>query len=219
MDQGLPMNDYDELVSCLQETVARLDANTQSWIGLAGAPGSGKSTVAAGLQGRMGDALVVIPMDGYHFSRHELDAMSDPENAHARRGAPFTFDAPRLIQDLREARRRGVGSFPSFDHGAGDPVENTIALTNERARVVLVEGNYLLLDDEPWCQLREHVFDEGWFLDVPLDECNRRVYQRHLATGKSAHVAQWRVETNDSLNAELVITQSRKNADRILKFA
>ena len=209
--------DYDRLAEELKRTVSRLPVKSQYWIGLAGAPGSGKSTVAAALQEQLGESLTVLPMDGYHYTRRELDAMSDPENAHARRGAPFTFDAGRLVADLLAARERGTGSFPDFDHGVGDPVEDAIALTNERPQIVLVEGNYLLLDGNPWCRLRESVFDKTWFLDVPIAECNQRVFQRHLRTGKSIEIARRRVDRNDGLNAELVIAQSLKNADRVLR--
>ncbi|MEO1843901.1 MAG: uridine kinase, partial [Akkermansiaceae bacterium] len=85
-------------------------------------------------------------------------------------------------------------------------------------RIVMVEGNYLLLDDEPWCRLREQVFDETWFLDVPVAECMRRIYQRHLTTGQTAEGAQRRVATNDSINADLVIAASVGNADRVLRI-
>jgi pantothenate kinase len=212
------MKEYDELADELNGRAAQLGGHAQHWIGLAGAPGSGKSTLAAALRERLGERLTLIPMDGYHYYRQELDAMSDPKNAHARRGAPFTFNAPRLVAELLEARESGTGSFPDFDHGVGDPVEDVTVLTNEIPRIVMVEGNYLLLDDEPWCRLREQVFDETWFLDVPVAECMRRIYQRHLTTGQTAEGAQRRVATNDSINADLVIAASVSNADRVLRI-
>lgn len=194
------IQEYDNLASALRQKAARLTGDTQLWIGLAGGPGSGKSTLAEALKERLGELLTIIPLDGYHYYRSELDAMADPEEAHARRGAPFTFNATKFVGDLIKAREAGEGAFPSFDHRAGDPVEGDIRLTKD-AQIVLVEGNYLLLDTEPWRQLREKVFDETWFLDVPVSECNRRVGQRHVKTGQNAEQAQLRVATNDSLNA------------------
>lgn len=216
-ENGKDMREYDDLAAELRRRSARLTGNAQFWIGLAGGPGSGKSTVAQALKERLGELLTVVPMDGYHFYRSELDGMADPEEAHARRGAPFTFNATKLVDDLIKARDAGKGAFPSFDHGTGDPVETGVLLS-EGPQIVLVEGNYLLLDEEPWCQLREKVFDETWFLDVPVPECNRRVRERHVRTGLTEEQAQLRVATNDSINAELITKVSPGNADRMIKI-
>ena len=206
---------YELVATELKQRAAALTTDEQLWIGLVGAPGSGKSTLAHALQEPLGDMLAIIPMDGFHYYRHELDQMANPAEAYARRGAPFTFNAPKFVTTLIQARQAREGTFPSFDHHIGDPIEEDITLSQEQT-IVLVEGNYLLLDEAPWTQLREQVFDETWFLDVPLEECNRRVKDRHMRTGLPAEEAQRRVDTNDSLNAQLVINVSRKNADRIL---
>jgi len=211
------MQQYEDLAAELRQRAARLTGDAQFWIGLAGGPGSGKSTLAEALKARLGELLTIIPLDGYHYYRSELDGMDDPEQAHARRGAPFTFNATKFVEDLIKARDTGQGAFPSFDHHAGDPVEADILLP-KGPRIVLVEGNYLLLDTEPWRQLRTRVFDETWFLDVPVPECNRRVGQRHVKTGLTEAQAQLRVATNDSLNAELVAKVSPGNADRIIQI-
>ena len=142
--------------------------------------------------------------------------MDDPGEAYIRRGAPFTFNAERFVSELVEARQRGEGVFPSFDHGAGDPIEGDIRLTKDQ-RVVLVEGNYVLLDDEPWHRLRE-IFDETWFMDVPVEECNRRVAARHVTVGLTEEQAQVRVDTNDGINAVLIAEVSPKNANRMVRI-
>ena len=211
------MQEYDDLAAELRQRAAQLTGDTQFWIGLAGGPGSGKSTLAEALRSRLGELLTIIPLDGYHYYRSELDGMEDPEEAHARRGAPFTFNSTKFVDDLIKARDAGEGAFPSFDHRAGDPVEADIQLP-KGPQIVLVEGNYLLLDTEPWRQLRERVFDETWFLDVPVPECNRRVGERHVKTGLTEEQAQLRVATNDSINAELVTKVSPGNADRIIQI-
>lgn len=208
---------YDELAAVLKEKVGRLTNAKQFWIGLAGAPGSGKTTLAEALKERLGKHLAVIPLDGFHYSRKELFAMSDPKEAFARRGAPFTFNASRFVNVLIKAHSEGKGVFPSFDHGEGDPVEGSIEL-KKIPQIVLVEGNYLLLNQEPWAQLHLQVFDEKWFLDVPIAESNRRVLERHIKTGLTREEAQFRVEYNDSKNAALVTAQSPSNADRIIRL-
>ena len=211
------MHDYDQLAAELRQRAARLTGDMQFWIGLAGGPGSGKSTLAKALKERLGKLLTIIPLDGYHYYRSELDGMQDPAEAHARRGAPFTFNATKFVDDLIKAREAGEGAFPSFDHRAGDPVEADIHL-QKGPQIVLVEGNYLLLDTEPWRQLRERVFDQTWFLEVPVPECNRRVAERHAKTGLTEAQAQLRVATNDSINAELITKVSPGNADRIIRI-
>ena len=205
----------NRLMDHLLGRLDRLDPKQSFWLGIAGAPGSGKSTLAEALSKRIPGTSVVIPMDGYHFTRAELDEMPDPELAHLRRGAPFTFDSRRFVADLVRARESGVGMFPSFDHGVGDPVEGDIELNRDVHRLVIVEGNYLLLDEDPWCRLRT-LFDESWFLEVDIDLCLSRVKGRMRAAGMSEDVADHRIARNDRPNAELVVATGPERADRRL---
>jgi pantothenate kinase len=209
---------YANLAAELKQAASQISQGSQLWIGLAGAPGSGKSTLAEALKTSIGNSLVVIPMDGYHYYRSELDKMDNPQQAHLRRGAPFTFNATRFVDDLIKARNAGKGIFPGFDHGVGDPVENEITLSRSH-KIVLVEGNYLLLDTDPWCLLREKVFDITWYLDVPLEECIQRLCKRHVQVGYSEEEARHRVALNDGINAELISNVSPKNADKTIRFS
>jgi len=165
-------------------------------VGVAGIPGSGKSTLAARLAEALPDAAV-LPMDGYHLRRDQLD-----EEGKRRRGAPWTFDAARFRQDLLQLRAAGEGVFPSFDHAVKDPVEGAIQVTS-CTQWVIVEGLYLLLRD--W-NLWE-VFDLTLFLDCDVDTAMRRVAERHEACGLAADLAQAlaRVEQNDRVNANLIL--------------
>ena len=212
------MQDFDTLASDIKKRVANLGKDKQLWIGIAGAPGSGKSTLARELECRLGKSSIVIPMDGYHHYRSDLDAMKNPKEAHARRGSPFTFNASKFLTDLINARKIGEGLFPSFDHNIGDPIENDIYLNSDK-QIVLVEGNYLLLDDEPWCQLHQKVFDETWFLDIDEAECIRRLSSRHIETGLSERQAKERAEGNDSINGKLIAQVSPSNADRVIRLS
>jgi len=189
------------------ELCAAHDFSTgQRWIAIAGPPGSGKTTLVsalvAALQAR-GVASVGIPMDGYHFTRAELDRMPDPAAAHRFRGSPFTFDGERFVRDVREARRVGAFAFPGFDHSAGDPVADAHPL-QASSRVVLVEGNYLLLDESPWRDLPA-LFDETWYLQCSLPTAKRRLAARHMAAWSwTLEQAMERIEDNDARNMALI---------------
>ena len=212
------MNDsFDQLAEDLRLTLCEMDPLQQFWLGIAGTPGSGKTTLSHELVDRIGDHAIIVPMDGYHFYRAELNAMPDPAEANRRRGAPFTFNASKFVNDLALARQSGSGVFPSFQHGVGDPIENDIQLDVKKHRLVIVEGNYLLLDDEPWCQLRS-LFNQTWYLEVDTAVVRRRLIERFVTNGMSETGAEQRVETNDLLNAGLIRQQSPSKANRIVNL-
>mmetsp|Transcript_66564 Transcript_66564/g.210690 ORF Transcript_66564/g.210690 Transcript_66564/m.210690 type:complete len:351 (-) Transcript_66564:259-1311(-) len=217
----------DVFATLAQRTLARageLQPGAIYMVGIAGVPGAGKSTTAVAVcreinrlhaaGGGGGDLAVVVPMDGFHYYRRQLDAMNDPVEAHARRGAPFTFDAPRLLACLKDIRAaRGEVRVPSFDHAEGDPVEDAISVQSHH-RVVLVEGNYLLLEEPGWAQMRA-LFDEAWFVDCSVDAAMERVLQRQVDIGAAPEVAKGRIAGNDRPNAELIMS-TKPQADLIV---
>ncbi|KAI7990951.1 putative uridine kinase C227.14 [Camellia lanceoleosa] len=223
---------YNALAERLVPTAAAAsNPNFKHIVGLAGPPGAGKSTVAFEIVRRVNklwyekscsfdsqveppEVATVLPMDGFHLYRHQLDAMEDPEEAHARRGAPWTFDPALLLKCLKTLKNQGSVYAPSFDHGVGDPVEDDI-FVNLQHKVVVVEGNYLLLEEGVWKEISS-VFDEKWFIEVDIETAMQRVLKRHILTGKPPDVAKWRIEYNDRPNAEL-IDKSKKNADLLIK--
>ncbi|KAH7517295.1 hypothetical protein FEM48_Zijuj09G0048300 [Ziziphus jujuba var. spinosa] len=223
---------YDTLAARLLPTAAALsNPNSKHIIGLAGPPGAGKSTVAFEVVRRLNklwpekassldsqvkppDVAAVLPMDGFHLYRSQLDAMENPEEAHARRGAPWTFNPELLLKCLKTLRNQGSVYVPSFDHGVGDPVEDDIFVSLQH-KVVIVEGNYLLLEDGPWKEISS-IFDEKWFIEVDIDKAMHRVFNRHVSVGKPPDVARWRIEYNDRPNAELIF-KSKKNADLVIR--
>ena len=212
------MNDsFDQLAEDLRLTLCEMDPLQQFWLGIAGTPGSGKTSLSHELVDRIGDHAIVVPMDGYHFYRAELNAMPDPAEANRRRGAPFTFNASKFVNDLTLARQSGSGLFPSFQHGVGDPVEKDIQLDVVKHRLVIVEGNYLLLDDEPWCRLHS-LFNQTWYMEVDTAVVRRRLIERFVTNGMSETAAGQRVKTNDLLNAGLIRQQSPSKASRIVNL-
>ncbi|KAL7930657.1 P-loop containing nucleoside triphosphate hydrolase protein [Trichoderma chlorosporum] len=180
-------------------------------VALAGPPGSGKSTIAAEVVSRLNASTpkltaAVLPMDGFHLPRAILDTMLNSTEAHARRGASWTFDATGVVSLVKELSESRFGApeqtivAPSFDHTAKDPIEGGITLDQD-IRFVIVEGNYLLLDAEPWKRIRELV-DETWFVDVDPELAIERIAKRHIKSGieLSWEGALKRVKGNDLLN-------------------
>ncbi|CAK9164444.1 unnamed protein product [Ilex paraguariensis] len=177
LEAGCMDDVYNALAERLVRTAAASNFHFKHIVGLAGTPGSGKSTLAFEVARRVNtlwpqksflldssveppDVALVLPMDGFHLYRHQLDAMEDPEEAYARRGAPWTFDPELLLRCLRTLRNEGSVYAPSFDHGVGDPVEDDI-FVNFQHKVVIVEGNYLLLEEGSWKEI-SYLFDDKW---------------------------------------------------------
>lgn len=188
-------------------------------IALAGVPGSGKTTLAVRLAAEVNAAagpntLVSLGMDGFHLTRAELRLLPNPDEAFARRGAPWTFH-PRALAERLGALRGAAGSssvtWPDFQHDIGDPVEAALVVP-AAARLVLVEGLYLLHHDDGW-EAVGRAFDEGWYLDVPLDTAMERLAARHMAAwGLSRAAAESRIAANDRWNAQIVLA-SREAAN------
>ena len=176
-------------------------------IGVAGVPGSGKSTLSRGvakLINAAGVSCAVLSMDGFHYTRAHLDTMADPEKAHARRGSPETFDVARFVAYVRAVRGGVSVMAPSFDHAVKDPVEDDVVV-DVGTEVVLVEGNYVLGDGEGWGEVKG-LLDESWFVECGLEEAMERVVRRQIKDGMGGgeEEVRARVASNDRVNAELV---------------
>jgi len=177
---------------------------------LAGPPGSGKSTIAAQVVQRLNATsttpfAAMVPMDGFHLPRSTLDLLPNRAEAYARRGAPWTFDSAGILSFVHTVSESRFERFdtilaPSFDHALKDPVEGGIRITPQ-VTFVLLEGNYLLLDEEPWSQI-EGLVDDTWFVDVDPLLAKRRIAKRHIKSGIEVtwEAAVRRAEENDLLN-------------------
>lgn len=195
----------------LARAQALLDVGGRRILGITGPPGAGKSTVARQLVNALGDTAVLVGMDGFHLAQAELERLSCAE----RKGAPETFDAAGYVALLRRLRVPVADTVyaPEFRRAIEEPIAGAIAVP-PHVRLVVTEGNYLLLDAAPWSAIRG-LLDEVWFL-VP-DEQTRRAWltARHRRYGRTAKQAAERASGSDERNARL-ITPTASRADLIL---
>jgi pantothenate kinase len=184
-------------------------------IGIVGSPGAGKSTLAravvAALSERGRVRAAYLPMDGFHLANATLDRLGRRD----RKGAIDTFDGwgfVALLERLRVEADHAVYA-PSFEREIDEPVAGEIVI-EPSAQVVIVEGNYLLCDDEPWGQVRG-LLDETWFCDAPEGERMTRLITRHIAGGRTPEAAEAWARDVDGANA-LIIEASRGHADLVV---
>jgi pantothenate kinase len=182
-------------------------------LGVAGQPGGGKSTLAQTVVAAVGPAAVLVPMDGFHLAQAELVRLGRRD----RMGAPDTFDALGYIALLRRLRDRTeeVVYAPEFRREIEEPIAGAIAVSRA-ASLVVTEGNYLLVPDEPWAGVRL-LLDECWYAD--LDEATRLrwLIQRHVDFGKTQEAAEEWVGGSDQANAA-VVAATRNRADVIVRL-
>ena len=200
------------MMEAIERIIARLENTGTRWlIALAGVPGSGKTTFAGKLTEQINrqckaPVMATLGMDGFHLSKAQLNTFPDPQQAFARRGAPWTFDPQRMSECLQQVRDSFAISrcdWPGFEHDIGDPVEAAHQLAAD-CRIVLVEGLYLLYREHGWSVVSEQ-FDEHWFFDVPIETAMDRLCGRHMQAWRmSREQAMAQIASNDRLNAELV---------------
>lgn len=185
-----------------------LVAGAGRMLGITGAPGAGKSTLAALLAARLG--ATVVPMDGFHLADDELVR----RGLRDRKGAPETFDAEGYAALLARVRgREALVMAPSFERTLEQPLAGSLPIAGDAALVV-TEGNYLLLDDGAWPRVRAQL-DSVWH--VVTDDTLRleRLVARHVRFGKSPEAARAWVAQVDQPNAVL-IEAAASRADLVL---
>ncbi|GAA2908713.1 nucleoside/nucleotide kinase family protein [Streptomyces mexicanus] len=189
-------------------------------LGIAGSPGAGKSTLAEQLVRALNGAgepwVAHVPMDGFHLADAELARLGRLD----RKGAPDTFDAAGYAALLRRLREEyavdGDGETvyaPGFERVLEQPLAGAIPVP-PTARLVVTEGNYLLLDTGAWARVRPQL-DEVWFCDLDDSERIRRLVARHEEFGKDHAAAVAWARGTDQRNADLVAT-TRAHADLLV---
>jgi pantothenate kinase len=207
---------------CLDRLATLLTApRRRAVLGLIGPPGAGKSTFAAALlaawEARHPGTAQVVPMDGFHLANVELARLGRA----ARKGAPDTFDSAGFVALLRRLRDQPADEVvlaPEFRREIEEPVAGAIPVFPE-TRLVIVEGNYLLLDDPrlgAWGPVRA-LLDEAWYVDVDPALRLERLVARHVRFGRSPEAARAWVASTDEPNARL-IEATRARADRVIAW-
>ncbi len=255
------MNKLDDLI----EYLSRQASDRRFLLGLAGPPGSGKSTIAeklveatanlstsplTGEVGRRrrpgegerpntmqqiearGDRVApspgpaaggtdlsrkgrgrfasLLPMDGFHLANAELDRL----NLRRVKGSPPTYHVESFIALLGILRGESQTILaPKYSRELHEPVADAIAISPD-TKLVIVEGNYLLLDTPPWDRVKG-LLDEVWYVDVPEEVCMDRVRQRHIRGGSPPELAARKIETNDRPNYR-TIAATKQRADRVI---
>ncbi len=203
---------FDDLLDRARSLAGR---RPRAILGIAGSPGAGKTTLAGHLVRELngtGEPWVAqVPMDGFHLADVELDRLGLRD----RKGAPATFDAAGYAALLRRLREDSgdVVYAPGFERVLEQPIAGAIPVP-PTARLVVTEGNYLLLGDDSWARVRP-ALDEVWFCEIDEAERVRRLVARHEEFGKGHEEAVAWVAGTDQLNADLV-TATRDRADLVV---
>ena len=187
------------------------DSGGRRILGITGSPAAGKSTLARRLVAALDGRAVEVGMDGFHFAQRELARLGRAE----RKGAPDTFDALGYVALLARLREAGpdVVYAPEFRRDLEEPIGSAIPVPAD-VPLVVTEGNYLLLDTEPWCRVRP-LLDEVWFLAPPEDDRMAALVARHEEFGRTHEQALGRAYGSDQANA-VVIGATAARADRIV---
>jgi pantothenate kinase len=186
----------------LIERLQALSSGPRRLLGVVGPPGAGKSTLAALMAQALGERAQAVPMDGYHLAQVELERLGRAQ----RKGAPDTFDAAgyaALLRRLRDQPAHETVYAPDFRRAIEEPVAGALPVF-PHTPLVITEGNYLLLDDEPAWAPVAGLLDEVWYLQVDAGLRLERLTARHVQFGRSREQALAWIAQTDEPNARRI---------------
>lgn len=196
-----------EIAKALAKIAPLAEGKGRVVIGIAGPPAAGKSTFSELLLSAICTELepetVLVPMDGFHLDNRLLEE----RDILPRKGAPFTFDAAGFVSLIQRIKAEdGEVYYPVFDRSRDLAIAGA-GCVKPQSKIILVEGNYLFLDEQPWRNIRG-LFDLSIFLSSPKEVLEARLVQRWLDNGLSAEAASARALQNDIPNAHYVLAHS-----------
>ena len=204
----------DIVVQIYNELMSVDRTNERLLVAISGAPGSGKSTLSQALSSKLNKSehvAAVIPMDGYHLD----DSLLEDLGLLKRKGSPETFDFVGFKHLLLRVKNEDEVVYPVFDREREISISGA-GILKKNIRIVIVEGNYLLFDEEPWTCLSK-LWDYSVFLDVELTVLEQRLIDRWINHGFSRAEAKQKALGNDIQNAKRVIA-SKIHANKILNY-
>lgn len=199
------MIDTPQQMDALARKILEVPTSGRRLVALVGAPASGKSTMAEALAAaleRAGATSQVVPMDGFHLDNRLLST----RGLLARKGAPETFDADGFVHLVRRLKTEREVVYPLFDR-ARDIAIAGAGCVGPDCDVVVVEGNYLLFDADPWRELAG-LWDMSVRIAPPIDVLRDRLVARWMAHGLSAQDALARAQNNDLENAKMIVAHA-----------
>lgn len=202
--RSLTMTTRPITFDALAELVAHADPSRRAIIGVAGPPGSGKSTLAERLVASLNEAdqgsAALLPMDGYHYD----DRVLIERGLKPVKGAPQTFDALGLLHMLERLKRNDEKevAVPVFDRDL-EISRAGARIIPQSVRLLIVEGNYLLLNADPWSRLRP-LFDLAVMIETPEETLRKRLVGRWRRYRLKPDEIKAKVDGNDLPNARLV---------------
>ena len=186
--------------------IRRSEGSQRFIIAVAGPPGAGKSTLSKQLVQMLKTRSIqscIISMDGFHLENSILKRLGLLD----RKGSPTTFDVPAFIQVMKRlAAYESDVAIPKFDRKKDISIERA-SIVSTQDKILIVDGNYLLLNDEQWVDLQD-IWDETVFINPGMDVLEKRLINRWLSYGMDNESAKNRAFGNDIPNAKNIIENS-----------
>ena len=205
-------------LSHLAETIlskANVNTSNRFIIGIAGGPGSGKSTFAVELKELINskaksDLAQIFPMDGFHRKNSELQR----SGLISVKGAPETFDVEGYLLILKRIKLGENLEAPIYSRKTHDVIDNALPIEPHH-KIIITEGNYLFADMEGWCEIKD-IIDLKIYIESEKEVCEKRLLERHMRGGKTEAEALEKIKKVDMENYDL-IDQTKKYADEVIK--
>ncbi len=184
------------------------EKNARIIIYLAAAPGCGKSTLASYLEYLSNNRIQALSMDGFHHTNIYLNNhfRSNGEPLYKHKGAIDTFDVESLIKHIKDIKENKDVPWPIYDRKIHDPIKDIIKVDKQ---IILIEGNYLLLNTKPWVELIKYA-DYSIFIKGQTIDLENRLIERKMLSGSKYDISLKHYHETDKPNIELVNNNSIK---------